>query len=277
VRWRDAYAVGTRPDRVLDLRGSAAGAVPGLCYPAGDVLVVSGLPGSGKSTLMRRAVAGRGQVRCVDSQDTRERYERRLPLWLPYALYRPLVRLAHYRGLARELRSGRSLVVHDCGSLAWVRRWLAREARRHHRRVHLLLMDVTAEEAAEGQRARGRAVSAYAFARHLRAARRLVGAAEAAAGRSALPPGCASAVLIDRPAARELREIAFADGSAPEGGTGRELRLRCRWGAGGDVGIASPAGSGGPVRRGEPPGRPGEEQRRRWFDGDEHPDATRRQ
>jgi predicted kinase len=217
VRRGDAYAAGERPGRVLDLRGAAAGEVPALRYPDGDVLVVSGLPGSGKSTLMRRAVAPRGQVRCVDSQDTRERYERRLPGWLPYALYRPLVRLAHYRRLARELRSGRSLVVHDCGSVAWVRRWLAHRARRQHRRVHLLLMDVTPEEAAQGQRARGRGVSAYAFARHRRATRRLAGTAAAAgAGPAAL--GCATAVLLDRPAARELPEIGFGGRRLAYGG-----------------------------------------------------------
>ena len=44
-----------------------------------------------------------------------------MPRLLPYAVYRPLVRLAHYAGLRRALRSGASVVVHDCGTQAWVR------------------------------------------------------------------------------------------------------------------------------------------------------------
>lgn len=67
-------------------------------------MVVTGLPGSGKSTLMRRAVPG---VR-IDSQDTRDRFDARFARHLPYALYRPFVRLAHYAGLRRALRSGRA-------------------------------------------------------------------------------------------------------------------------------------------------------------------------
>jgi hypothetical protein len=128
-----------------------------------------------------------------------------MPGPLPYGLYRPLVRIAHYAVLWRALRSGASLVVHDCGTQSWVRRWLAREARRRGRAMHLLLLDVPPEAALAGQVSRGRGVSGYAFARHRRAVRRLV--AQAAAGR--LPGGCASAVLLDRAAASALRAIDF--------------------------------------------------------------------
>ncbi len=204
-----------RPGRrsaVHDLRGGAEGgrADPReLRFPAGDVLVASGLPGSGKSTLINRTVplldeTGAVVIR-VDSQNTREAWERRLPGWLPYALYRPLVRYAHYAGLRRALRSGASVVVHDCGALPWVRRWLARDVRRRGRGLHMVLLDVGATEALEGQVARGRGVSAYAFGRHLRAMRRLIAGMEE--GRP--PRGCASAVLLDRPTASALRCISF--------------------------------------------------------------------
>jgi predicted kinase len=256
VQWRSAYATTAgafqdvvppqartapgrsrriRPDRALDLRrgehgsggaGHGPDGVRTLHYPAGDVLVVSGLPGSGKSTLIKRAVSCSPTVRRIDSQDVRERYEQRMPGWLPYAVYRPVVRAAHYHGLLVAVRSGESLVVHDCGSIAWVRLWLARRARREGRGMHLLLLDVPPRVAAEGQCARGRRVSAYAFSRHRRASRRLIGAAEEVARgpagpagtvkgraprRTALPKGCVSAVLLDRPAARALREIRFGD------------------------------------------------------------------
>ncbi|WP_435854007.1 AAA family ATPase [Streptomyces sparsogenes] len=200
------------PAAVHDLRGEGGAARPGareLRYRAGDVVVASGLPGSGKSTMIDRAVPRLdqrgGPVLRVDSQDTRERWERRMPHWLPYALYRPLVRCAHYAGLRRALRSGASLVVHDCGTLPWVRRWLARDARRTGRGLHMLLLDVDAAVALEGQAARGRVVSRYAFGRHRRAVGRLVATAEG--GRP--PEGCASVALLDRTAASALRRIGF--------------------------------------------------------------------
>ncbi|MFE5795259.1 AAA family ATPase [Streptomyces sp. NPDC056503] len=186
---------------VRDLRDRGGRGPRALTFAAGDVVVVSGLPGSGKSTLLRRAAGGLG----IDSQDARERWEARMPSFLPYALYRPLVRIAHYAGLHRALRSGTGVVVHDCGTQSWVRGWLARSAARRGRALHLVLLDVDAETARGGQRERGRGVSAYAFARHRRAVGRLVAAVES--GRP--PHGCASATLLDRDAATALRRIGF--------------------------------------------------------------------
>ncbi|MFD8964152.1 AAA family ATPase [Streptomyces sp. NPDC059568] len=195
----------TRPVAVVrDLRGCRARVPGALAFTAGDLVVVSGLPGSGKSTLIRRAAEGGG----IDSQDARDRWERRLPGGLPYAVYRPLVRIAHYAGLRRALRSGESAVVHDCGTQRWVRRWLAREARRRGRGLHLVLLDVAPEVARAGQLERGRGVSGYAFARHRRAVRRLLRGAES--GR--LPKGCTTAVLLDRDAAGALDRIVFLPG-----------------------------------------------------------------
>lgn len=186
-----------------DLRGTAVRTT--LCFPAGDRVVVSGLPGSGKSTLIRRTVAVREAVESIDSQDTRESWEARLPAWLPYGLYRPLARISHYAGLRRALASGASVVVHDCGTQSWVREWLARDSRRRGRALHLVLLDVSPATALEGQAMRGRGVSGYAFLRHRRAVGRLLDDAEA--GR--LPGGCASVVLLDRQSAGSLHGIAF--------------------------------------------------------------------
>ncbi|MEU6494050.1 AAA family ATPase [Streptomyces sp. NPDC049097] len=187
---------------VRDLRDRAGRSPHGLTFPAGDIVVVTGLPGSGKSTLMRRAVRG---VR-VDSQDTRDRWDPRLARFLPYAVYRPLVRLAHYVGLHRALRSGTGVVVHDCGTQPWVRGWLARSARRRGGTLRLLVLDVSTDTALDGQQARGRGVSRYAFLRHRRVTRRLLRSVE----QGRLPEGCGSAVLLDRDAADVLRRIDFA-------------------------------------------------------------------
>ncbi len=198
---RSAPAASVLRPRVLhDLRRSRGPVA--LHYPSQDLLVVSGLPGSGKSTLLRRCV----HARVIDSQQVREEYAARLPGWLPYAVYRPLVRFAHYRRLRRALLAGGPLAVHDCGAVPWVRFWLARSAARQGRRLHLVLLDAGSAEAREGQLARGQSVSAYAFARHCRAARRL---RTRLAGTGTPPAGCASVVVLDRRAARGLAEIAF--------------------------------------------------------------------
>ncbi|MGI5458132.1 AAA family ATPase [Streptomyces sp. CA-249302] len=193
---------GERPAPVVrDLRDRSGRSPHALLFGPRDLVVVTGLPGSGKSTLMNRAVNG---VR-IDSQDTRDRWDARAPRFFPYAVYRPLVRLAHYAGLRRALRGGRGVVLHDCGTQAWVRDWLAREARRRGGTLHLLLLDVTAGDALAGQRERGRGVSRYAFLRHRHAAARLIRQVE----RGELPAGVGSAVLLDRDAADVLRRIGF--------------------------------------------------------------------
>ncbi|MFD0345527.1 AAA family ATPase [Kitasatospora aburaviensis] len=161
------------PQGLVDLRGEA-GASFAVHYPPDAVVVVSGLPGSGKSTLLRRWSEQAPAVATVDPRAVHEACEALMPAALPYAVYRPWARLEHFRLLRASVRRGGPLLVHDCGSRAWMRRWLAREAGRQGRVLHLVLLDVGAVTALAGQRERGRWAPRRAFARHRRGLDRLI-------------------------------------------------------------------------------------------------------
>lgn len=150
---------------------------------------------------MHRAVRGHR----IDSQDTRDRWDARTPASSRTPSTAPSSGSPTTPDCGARSAAGGGVVVHDCGTQAWVRGWLAREARRRGGALHLLILDVGADQARAGQRERGRGVSPYAFLRHRRAARRLLRAVE----RGTLPEGCASATLLDRPAADALRRIEF--------------------------------------------------------------------
>ncbi|MEU8995559.1 AAA family ATPase [Streptomyces caniferus] len=161
-----------RPHGLVDLRGP--GDVPALLsYPAGAVVVVSGLPGSGKSTLLRRWSEA---ASVVDPRIVHVACEAVMPSWLPYAVYRPWARWRYFRWLRTAVRDGEPVLVHDCGGRPWMRRWLARSAGRQGRELHLVLLDVGVAEALSGQKARGRLAPRRAFVRHRRGLDRLLGA-----------------------------------------------------------------------------------------------------
>ncbi|MEU7133691.1 AAA family ATPase [Streptomyces sp. NPDC046261] len=221
----------SRPRGLVDLRGAVDGVPATLSYPPGAVVVVSGLPGSGKSTLLRRwaqAAPGdgeRGVPSAVDPRAVHVACQAVMPERLPYAVYRPWARLEHFRWLRTEVRGGGPLLVHDCGSRAWMRRWLARTAGRQGRELHLVLLDVGADEALAGQAARGRWASERVFARHRRGLDRLLHAlsgqaAPGAADRGMTPPPpprpvpdvvaeAASVVLLDRSSREHVRSVTF--------------------------------------------------------------------
>lgn len=207
VEWLSVVAAGPGPPQPDP--GASGEPVRRLHYLAGSVLVVAGIPGAGKTTLIERLFTG-GAVTVLDSDTVRRRYARALGARVPYRLYRPLVHLAHYVRIARALSRPGSVVVHECGTRRLVRRWIARRAAREGRPCHLLFLDVTPEVAQAGQRARGRLVRARSFRRHGRAwgrlrARLLAPSGAAPTGRD----GYASWVVLSRPAADALRGVGF--------------------------------------------------------------------
>ncbi|WP_329456962.1 AAA family ATPase [Streptomyces sp. NBC_01497] len=225
-----------------------------LRYPPGAVVVVSGLPGSGKSTLLRALSQGGGGVLVVDPRVTHLRWEAMMPARLPYAVYRPFARLAHLARLYAAVRSGAPLLVHDCGSRAWLRRLLAVAVRRRRGRaaaggarsagVHLVLLDVPPAHALRGQRDRGRRVPRRVFAGHVRGLGDLV-AAIGAYGLRAVPQ-VASVVLLDRATRGLPTGVAFDAGPSCSAGTGEDAAAGTPGGSGGCGGAAGRDGDAGP-------------------------------
>ncbi|MFC5661652.1 AAA family ATPase [Kitasatospora misakiensis] len=207
------------PRGPVDLRG-VDGESFAVDYPADAIVVVSGLPGSGKSTLLRRWSARAPHVATVDPRAVHEACAAVMPDRLPYAVYRPWARLEHFRLLRGSVRRGGPLLVHDCGSRAWMRRWLAREAARQGRELHLVLLDVGAATALAGQRARGRWASHRVFARHRRGLDRLLAALTAhTRGAAGTPvPEAASVLLLDGRSRARAAEARFGHGGAALGG-----------------------------------------------------------
>jgi hypothetical protein len=192
-----------RPRGLVDLRG-VADTPDTLRYPPGAVIVVSGLPGSGKSTALRRWSAA---AAVIDPRTTHLACEAVMPDWLPYAAYRPWARLRHLRRLHRAASSGRHLLVHDCGSRPWMRRHLARTVQRQGRELHLVLLDVAPAEALTGQQERGRWAPRRVFARHHRGLQLLLRAL-ATAGPAAVPEAD-SVLLLDRASRARLPRLVF--------------------------------------------------------------------
>ncbi|MFD9130147.1 AAA family ATPase [Kitasatospora sp. NPDC059571] len=188
---------------LIDLRGRPGPAFRLHC-PADAVVVVSGLPGSGKSTLLARW-ADRAAV--IDPRTTHVDCEAVMPAWLPYPVYRPWARLRHLARMRAALRARGPLLVHDCGSRPWLRRWLGRSAARTGRTLHLVLLDVGAAEALTGQESRRRWAPRRVFARHRRGLGRLLAAIDRDG--AAAVPEATSLLLLDRVSRERAAAVEF--------------------------------------------------------------------
>jgi ABC-type hemin transport system ATPase subunit len=203
----------TSQQRVRDLRGTA---VDRLEFPARSMVLLAGIPGAGKTTLLRRLYTLTGRERLpvlgsdgalvLDSEHARNWWS----AWLhgvPYRRWRPLVHLTHHVRLLRALRRDEPIVLHECGTRDWLFQRIVDLAARHHRQVHVLLLDVSASAAQAGQVERGRTIHPGRFARHAHQWQSLLWQAQL--DPAGVLPGATSVTLIDRATADRLSTIAF--------------------------------------------------------------------
>ncbi|WP_336207382.1 AAA family ATPase [Nonomuraea sp. LPB2021202275-12-8] len=183
-----------------------------LHYPAGSLVILTGLPGAGKTTLLRRLYSldgtedgpvTAGEATVIDSMQSRLRWAGPLG-WAPKPVRTAVVFATHLWRIRSAVRSGRSVVAHNRGCGPVVLHAFAWMARRSGVGFHLLLLDVAAEAALAGQHARGRVVPERTFARHRRRCRRLL--TRARAGHAAPATG---AHVLDRASANVLTGIRF--------------------------------------------------------------------
>jgi AAA domain len=189
-----------------------------LRLPRAALLMVAGVPGAGKTTLLSRIDAPGSLV--LDPEPIRDRLQRQLGR-VPYRLWRPLVHAEHFLRVLVALPGPSGLIVHDTGTRGWRRRLLVGLARSCGRTGHLLLLDVTAEAALEGQRRRRRTLRRSSFATHWRNWHQLRaelstpaspsgsdGSGDPDADPSGLhAEGWTSIRLLDRPAANRLQRV----------------------------------------------------------------------
>jgi predicted kinase len=165
-----------------------------LTFPPNAVVVVAGVPGAGKTTLIRRAV-DRDGARVIDTDDRRQAGRRRL-------LYP-----GHYLRIAAAVAGRRPVVIHSRGTQPAARLAIAALAAVRGRPAHLVLLDAARDEAEAGQRARGRTVPEAEMDRQLARWRRLM---------KRRPQGWAAVTVLDRRRAAGIEAFAFVPAAEAE-------------------------------------------------------------
>ncbi|MFR9731306.1 AAA family ATPase [Saccharopolyspora sp. MS10] len=157
---------------ISDESASAGGQIPSVRTPRRALLVVAGLPGAGKSTVLHKLTAPPGTV-VLDSEQVRARLRALLPAAVPYRWYRPLVHAAHRARIAWAcLRAEGRVIAHEPSTRGTTRLMLVLFAVLGGRRRVLVWLHVGPEEALAGQHARGRLIRGRSFQLHVHRANR---------------------------------------------------------------------------------------------------------
>lgn len=145
-------------------RSAATGPVP--------FVVVGGVPGAGKTTVLARVAAQERDVRVLDPEHYRAALAASVGRVLPYRAYRPVVHVLHGARVLRLLLRGpgrlgaRALVVHEPATRPRRTAGLARLARARGWCPALLYVDASRAQALAGQHARGRVLRGASFDGH---------------------------------------------------------------------------------------------------------------
>lgn len=139
----------------------------------GRFVLLGGVPGSGKSTVLREVAQARPGVRSVDSEHWEGRLRKIVPDGTPYRLYRPAVHaLTALETLVMltlgPTAVGAALVVHDPATRSGRRATTVRLARLRGWVPVLVMLDVDRDVALAGQLSRGRVVPPASFEGHWR-------------------------------------------------------------------------------------------------------------
>ena len=159
-----------------------------------DLLVVAGLPGAGKSTLLGRLS---GDIAVLDPDQVRGWLAARLPAGTRYRYYRPIVHVWQRLRVAFAALGSGPLIVQEPSTRASTRAWLVVLGAVTGRRVRMLWLEVTPEQALKGQHVRGRVLGRRTFERHVRRSARL----RATLLAERVPVGWHSAQVLTRSAA----------------------------------------------------------------------------
>jgi predicted kinase len=185
-----------------------------LTYPGNAVVVVAGLPGAGKTTLIRRTTS-RSAAIVVDTDDQRRRGGR-------------ASNVRHYGHIAAAVWARQPVVIHSRGTLGTLRRLITSLSRLRGRPAHLILLDAPRAAAEDGQRRRGRRVSRSKMDREAARWERLL-------RRGVRREGWSSVTLLDRSTAARVEQLEWEPTYNPWGrqastrsarGGGRESRCR---------------------------------------------------
>jgi adenylate kinase family enzyme len=185
-----------------------------LSYPANAVVVVAGIPGAGKTTLIRR-VTSRTTASVVDTDDQRHRGGQ-------------ASNVRHYGHIAAAVWGRQPVVIHSRGTLGTLRRLICLLSFLRGRPAHLILLDAPRAAAEDGQRRRGRRVSRSRMDREAARWERLL-------RRGVRGEGWRSVTFLDRASAAQIEEVQWQATYNPWGrqastrsvrGGGRESRCR---------------------------------------------------
>ena len=169
-----------------------------LTFESNAVVVVAGVPGAGKTTLIRRSV-DRRRVQVVDTDDRRD----------PSGRGPRFAGARHYARIVTALAGPRPVLVHSRGTHAALRRLVVRLAALHGRPAHLILLHAERPAAEAGQHDRGRTVPEGVMDREVGRWRRLLGRRERLEAE-----GWASIVLLERADAARVDLLDFAPAQA---------------------------------------------------------------